>query len=196
MTSANRRRELGVVIICSLIGASAVLLAGGVTWGRVRLVVGEALPVVPVEFSGREAAPLAVALGLLGLAGAAALAATRGLVRRGVGVLLLVAGVAVAVDAVRAGGRLGALATQASPGSVAETTTSTGWSWLAVIGGVLLAGAGLASALRGGRWRAMSQRYEAPGAERATARHAAADAADPDAAWRALDRGEDPTITG
>ena len=195
MTGQDVRRELGTAILCSLGGAAAVLLAGGATWAHVRLVVGESIPVVPVELSGRTAAPLAVALGLFGLAAAAALVATRGAVRRGVGVLVLAAGVAVVIDAVRAGDRFSALAADTSPGAVADAVNVTGWSWLAVSGGILLAGAGLFTAVRGGRWRAMSQRYEAPGTRRtSSARGPGAASPDPDAAWRALDRGEDPTV--
>jgi len=194
MTTVDARRELGAAILGCLGGSIAVLLAGGLTWGRVRLVVGESLPVVPVELSGREAAPLAVALGVLGLAAAAALVATSGVVRRAVGVLLLVAGIAVVVDAIRAGDRFAALAVDTSPGALAEVTTATGWGWLAVGGGVLVTSAGLLTALRGGRWRAMSLRYEAPGAAGGPTAGGPGTAADPEVAWRALDRGEDPTL--
>jgi uncharacterized membrane protein (TIGR02234 family) len=192
---ADVRRELGLTIALCVVGAGAVLLAGELTWGRVTLVVGESLPVVVVELTGREAAPLAVALGLLGLAAAAALVATRGTLRRAVGFLVLLAGVAVIVDSVRASGRFAGLALDTSPGAVAEVTTSTGWSWLAVIGGAAMAGAGLVATVRGGRWQAMSARYEAPGSARVTTGRGSADALDTDAAWRALDRGDDPTIT-
>jgi uncharacterized membrane protein (TIGR02234 family) len=197
MTSAvDARRELGSAIAGCIVGATAVLLAGEAAWGRVQLVVGESLPVVQVELSGREAAPLAVALGLLALAAAAALVATRGVLRRVVGGLVLVVGVAIVVDALAASGRFAVLAVDTSPGSTAEVTSATGWSWLAVAGGILLVGAGLGTVLRGGRWHAMSQRYEAPGAGLSHARRPVGDPTDPDAAWRALDRGEDPTTSG
>ena len=195
MTAPDARRELAFVIVGCLAGAAAVLLAGGATWGRVQLELGEAIPPVTVELSGGDTAPLAVALGLLGLAAAAALVATKGVVRRVVGLVLALAGVAVIIDTLRAGGRLTALALDTSPGAEASATVSTPWPWLAVAGGLLLVAAGSVTASRGGRWRAMSQRYEAPGSARvAPASLPGAAAADPDAAWRALDRGEDPTV--
>lgn len=194
MTPASARRELGAVIVICLVGATAVLLASSAVWGRVRLVAGEAVPVIPVEIQGREAAPTAAALGLLGLAAVAALVATRGLLRQGVGVVLLVAGVVVGVDATRARGRFVDLALASSPGASADTVTTTGWPWLAVAGGVLLVLGGVVTGLRGGRWRPMSPRYDAPGARVPSAgTPLMAGDLDPDAAWRALDRGEDPT---
>jgi uncharacterized membrane protein (TIGR02234 family) len=65
---------------------------------------------------------------------------------------------------------------------------------LAIAAGVLGAAAGLLAVLRGAGWPAMGRRYERAGAD--TARGPARPLTDDDraqAAWTALDRGEDPT---
>jgi uncharacterized membrane protein (TIGR02234 family) len=64
-----------------------------------------------------------------------------------------------------------------------------------VVAGLLGIGAGLLAVLRGRTWPAMGRRYERPGAPVAPAA-AARPQTDEDraqAAWKALDRGDDPT---
>jgi uncharacterized membrane protein (TIGR02234 family) len=63
---------------------------------------------------------------------------------------------------------------------------------LSAVGGVLVLTAGVLVAWHGGRWGAMSARYERPagaGVEDAERSRARADAA----LWTALERGDDPT---
>ncbi len=60
-----------------------------------------------------------------------------------------------------------------------------GWRWLALAGGVGVAGAGVATVVRGPRWPAMGRRYEAPAVARRPQ--------DETDLWRAQDRGDDPT---
>lgn len=59
------------------------------------------------------------------------------------------------------------------------------WRGVVLLGAVLAALAGTMAAARGHRWTSMSRRYDAPSAERA------AHESDP---WRAMDRGDDPTL--
>ena len=180
-----------------LIGSAAVLLAGGAPWVRVRFSLADGVPVVAEDLTGRTAAPLATALGLLGLAGAVALLATRGWPRRALGGLLSLAGALVIIDSIRSLGRHPALAAEAAPAGMTASADPTAWPWLAVAGGAAIAAAGVLAVVRGGRWSAMSQRYEAPGSRRdPTASSPTGPTEDPDAAWRALDRGEDPTVSG
>jgi len=70
------------------------------------------------------------------------------------------------------------------------------WPVLAVVAGVLAIVVGLLVVLRSRSWPAMGRRYERP--EAAAAEPAAAPTAEDRAAaaWRALDRGEDPTEPG
>lgn len=190
------RRELGAALVACLLGSAAVLLAGGASWARVGFSLADGPPVVADAITGRAAAPLAVALGLLGLAAAAAMLATRGRPRRALGGLLTLAGLVVMIDSIRALGRLAALATGTAPAGMTAGADPTAGPWVAAAGGVAIIAAGILALVRGGRWNPMSQRYEAPGSPRASSPAQPATATeDPDAAWRALDRGEDPTVS-
>ncbi|MGW2545360.1 Trp biosynthesis-associated membrane protein [Kitasatospora sp. NPDC001574] len=68
----------------------------------------------------------------------------------------------------------------------------TGWPWVALAGGLLLALAGLLTLRFGRGWPAMGSRYEAPTGKAPVSRKSAA-AESPADLWKALDRGEDPT---
>jgi Na+/H+ antiporter NhaD/arsenite permease-like protein len=105
------------------------------------------------------------------------------------GAVMLLGAVVVAVT--RALGRrmAGGVVVLASLGAAYVTVTAAGgWSlWrLAVLLGAVLGGAGGAlAAAQGHRWASMSRRYDAPSGRRTDHE------SDP---WRALDRGEDPTL--
>ena len=139
------------------------------------------------------------ALGLTALAGALALFATRRLARRLVGVLLIAAGVGVAVSAFGERGASHAsrvLATKAAAKGFATRAMDAhmaSWWILAALGGVLVVLAGVATVVRSATWPGMSSRYE-NAATRATAH--AADTGSAKDLWDALDRGEDPTEAG
>jgi uncharacterized membrane protein (TIGR02234 family) len=81
-----------------------------------------------------------------------------------------------------------------TPGSTVTTAVSAAWPVLALVAGLLAVAAGLLTVLRGRTWPGMGRRYEraaatvtAAPARRQTDEDRALDA------WRALDRGEDPT---
>lgn len=195
--AAAGRRRLSVALVCCTLGAAVVLLAAGQPWARAELTAAADVPVLPVTLTGRDLAPLAAGLGLLALAAAAALVATRGLARQLLGFVVLAAGVATVVDAVLAGGRVGGAVAGRLPGASTAVSTSA-WSWVAVAGGLAVVAAGAVTARHGRGWVSMSSRYDAPAATGApaadrdrTARPARSDPQDD--AWRALDRGEDPT---
>jgi uncharacterized membrane protein (TIGR02234 family) len=99
-------------------------------------------------------------LALAVLAGAGALLATRGRARRLLGLPVVGAGAAIA---------------------------GVGWPGASIVAALVVAVAGVLTALHGGRWPALGARYEAPGAPRPREPVGAA------AQWDALDRGEDPT---
>ncbi len=185
-------RELRLSLLLVLAGATLVLFAAGRPW--IDLVVPQAppLPARTVVRTGSDLVPALSPLGLLGLAGVAALAATRGRGRVPVGLLLLGAGVAACATTVAtvSAGVTAALEDPARgvEGSLATTQGFTAWPHAALAGGLLLALGGLVVAARGGRWAALSARYDPPAAR------AARPPAGPEvAAWEALDRGEDPT---
>jgi uncharacterized membrane protein (TIGR02234 family) len=189
--SAGRRELTGAVVAAAVAGGLA-LTASGQTWARVTAERRPPLPPVTGTLSGGDAAPLVPATGLLLLAAAVALVAVSGLGRTVVGLLAAGAGAALAWSGVRvlAGGLDVAAADlpgfAAAPGH--HVHVAAGWPALAVVAGVLGLLTGVFVVLRGRSWLGMGRRYERGGA---TAPRSDADRAQ--AAWKALDRGEDPT---
>jgi len=176
-------RELRAAVLLVLAGAALVLLGAGRDWVHVVLAASPPLPPRTEARTGGDLAGGLRPLGLLGLAGVAALAGTRGRGRVVLGAVLLLAGAAACATTVSVLARGASAAVEQAPGF-------TAWPGAALLGGALLALGGLVVVARGGRWATLSARYEAPAAR------AAAPAAAPRpevAAWDALDRGEDPT---
>lgn len=192
-----RREPLLAALLCVL-GAFVVLGGAGRAW----VLVGAASPLLEsreVGVTGADLAPGLRALGLVGLAGVPALAASRGRGRQLVGLVLLLVGacvmaVVVRLELSRLG--LGGMALVSDPvreagGASGESFDLTVWSVLTAFGGLVLLLAGLLVMVRGGQWAALGRRYEAPAARE--------EVAAPDAPvaerelWEALDRGEDPT---
>lgn len=169
-----------------------MLLADGRPWARAVVAQPPLQPSV-MSVIGHSVAPLAGALGLVGLAGVVAVPATRRLGRRITGVLLVLAGAGVVAAAVQTRldlpGAVRPAIERASgvPGATAQEVRPTGWPTVSMAGGLLLCAAGALTAVRGGRWAPMSRRYDAPGARPPVA------PAEPASAWDALDRGDDPT---
>jgi uncharacterized membrane protein (TIGR02234 family) len=182
------------ILGCAL-GSAVVLFAAGATWAHVRVVpaAGAAGTIAPVgvEFGGADLAPVTASLGLVGLAGIVAVAATRRAGRVLVGVAVLAAGVGVAIAA----GRVAidpTPAIRASPTFAEVAHRDAGAAELelgldrtfapvaACLGGAVLALAGALVAVRGRAWPALGRRYQ-------TRPAAPADA------WDAVERGHDPT---
>lgn len=191
-----RREPLLAGLLC-VVGAFVVLVGVGNPWVVVEVIGSSLLPAREIDVTGGDLAPGLRALGLVGLAGVPALAATRGRGRIVVGLLLLGVGVAVVAVVLRqtAGAGLGGRAllsdaVRQAGGAEGESAAPTGWSYGTAVGGVVLALAGLLVAVRGRRWTALGRRYEAPAVAAAPA--AEGPAAERDL-WAALDRGEDPT---
>jgi uncharacterized membrane protein (TIGR02234 family) len=190
-----RKGPLLAALLC-VAGASVVLVGAGRAWVLVEVAGSPLLPDRQVAVDGTDLAPGLRALGLLGLAGVPALAASRGRGRLLVGLVVLLTGLGVlAVTTRLLISGLGdlALLTAAvrdagTPDGVA--TATTGWPVVAALGGLLLAAGGLLVMVRGPRWAALGRRYDAPAPEPAP--DAAVAVAERDL-WEALDRGEDPT---
>ncbi|SDE97838.1 trp region conserved hypothetical membrane protein [Blastococcus fimeti] len=198
--SAPGRRELTTAVLGAVLAGALALSAGGQAWAAVTAERRAPLPPVSADLSGADAAPLVPAAGLVLLAAAVALLAVRGAGRVAVGLLAAVAGGALAWSGIRAltgglddaGGDLPGL----SGATVSSTTAdvSTTWPLLVVLAGLVAAATGAFTVLRGRGWPAMGRRYErtdgAPAAAPARPRTDEDRAVD---AWKALDRGEDPT---
>lgn len=158
------------------VGAAVVLLALSQVWWH-QTSGGDGMPVVEEPVTGGEVLPFAQAGALVALAGVLAIVASRRVGRLVAGVVVLLAGLIVAVP------------TAFELGSA--------WSVVTLLGGVLIGVGGLLTALRGRHWPAMGRKYDAGGAAARAAGGSGADASgepvDADEAWRSLDRGEDPT---
>lgn len=193
------RREFGIGIAGGVVAGGLALSGAGQTWARVTGVRTPPLPPVTDALTGGQVAPLVPATGLLLLAAAVALVAVRGLGRVAVGLLMAVAGGVLVWSGLRP--LTGRLASEAaslssvghSPDVVFTTSIRHAWPVLAVVAGVLGVLTGLLVVLRGRTWPAMGRRYERPGAASAQAQRPVTAEDRATAAWRALDRGEDPT---
>ena len=196
----NARVQFGLALALQLVGAGAAVLVSTREWQTIRT-PREGLPVDVLAVSGRTLDDAPLALALVGLAGVVAILATSGWLRRGIGALVAVAGVGLIWRSATA---MGAVSTSRARSLVRDkhphvtlsdriaphVSTHSGWGVLTIGCGVVVVTAGTLIAVRGGRWAAMSARYERPGAEPDAERdRLLADRS----LWNALDRGEDPT---
>ncbi|HEY8479543.1 MAG TPA: Trp biosynthesis-associated membrane protein [Spirillospora sp.] len=201
-------RERGLAALLCAAGAGLTLLAGGRVWASVR--AEGAMTALTQNLTGGDLGGAAGALGWAGLAGLAALFATRGRARVAVGALIALLGSGVVHASVTAVQRPDVLAAARARSALLAVGADpvvdvTPWWAVSAAGGVLLAAAGLVTAVRGHRWPGMSARYERAGprpaaaAGTADAAHAHAKSSDQpgeedaSAMWKSLDRGEDPT---
>jgi uncharacterized membrane protein (TIGR02234 family) len=188
------RRELTAAVLGAVVAGGLALSAGGQSWAAVTAERGAPLPPLHGVIPGADAAPLVPAAGLVLLAAAVVLLAVRGVARMAVGLLVAMAGGVLAWSGVRAlnGGLADASTQLPGVGNVPGPVTvdvSAAWPVLAVAAGVVAVAVGLLVVLRGRGWPAMGRRYERTASE--TPPRTDEDRAQ--AAWKALDRGEDPT---
>jgi uncharacterized membrane protein (TIGR02234 family) len=196
---ARGRRELVLGVVgCALAGGLA-LSSSGQAWLRVTAVRPAPLPPVHGVLTGSAAAPLVPATGLLLLAAGLALVAVRGAGRVAVGLLAAVGGGVLIWSGLRP--LVGGLRVDAADlppgagvaGDRVDVAVSAGWPVVALVAGLLGAAAGLFVVLRGRGWPAMGRRYERAGAPATASRRPQTAEDRAQAAWKALDRGEDPT---
>jgi hypothetical protein len=171
------RRGLTTAVVACAAGAGLVLLAAARTWSTTVTVRAAPLPPERVAHTGGGLTPWLPAVALVGLAGAGALLATRGVVRRAVGVLLLLVGLGLAAG--------GAARFHLASGG------GRGWPVLVVVGGLVVAWSGYRTLRDSAAWPAMGSRYER--ADRAAPKRGAQDRGDA-GVWDDIDRGVDPTI--
>ena len=181
------RRGLVAAVVALLVGGGLAVVAAQATW----LTISSG--VVDLGVKGSDAVSVVVPLALLALAGVVGLVATRGVLRRVVGALLVLCGAglvwgAVAVLADPHGVVPSVLRAQSVDPRLADaaTVSVTGiWPVLVAVGGLLVVGAGGLALAVSRSWPAMGARYEAPAGAVRPGRPL-----DP---WTALDRGVDPT---
>lgn len=187
-----QRREMAAVLGAATLAGVLILFAASRSW--LTVTVGRRPPFGPlrVELTGRAQYPALTGLAVVALLCVLLVLVTGGLLRRVLGVLLVLAGSWAAGYAggglaapgpARLAGLLGDRLAQSS--GLTELHRHPFWAGLTLLAAVLLVLCGLALAARASRWQlGMSARYAAPAA--------AAESTDP---WRRLDRGEDPTVS-
>lgn len=186
--SGSRLARKPVVLLLSVVGALAVLVASRLTWvtGRVVGVAGE----IPARVTGSDAAPGLVGLALVGLAAAVA-AVTSGRVGRMIaaGALVLVP-VVIAGLAIRVGADPGAvlLSSAAEGSAVTGGASPTGWVLAGGLAGSPFALAGLAVLRAGRRWSALGESPDGARSETSATTRTRSD-------WDRVSEGEDPTTT-
>lgn len=124
------KRQYGYALLTGAVGAGLVLLALRAQWAQAVFTPQKPLTAEVVTVSGNDLVPLAGGLALAALAGLIAVIATRGVVRRAVGVLLALFGAgagAAVLTTVTAATVLSVAAGQvASPESAALSGTAAG----------------------------------------------------------------------
>ena len=158
---------------------------GAVALGALVALVAAGQPRVSTGLAGEQVAgadtPVAGALSLVALAGAAAVLLLQSRARRVVGGTLTVVAVGIVTAFLAPDESFTDGVFTGSPDDI-EVARSV-WAWLGMSGGLLVAIGALGVAVRAGRWPEPRRRYEsaAPHGDRTS---------DP---WDAIDRGEDPT---
>jgi uncharacterized membrane protein (TIGR02234 family) len=193
----KRYREFALALGLDVVGAGLALLFALREWQTVSTARAGRAPDV-LGLSGRTVDSASTAIALVALAGVVAVLATRGVLRRLVGALILLAGAGLVWRAATALSPVGAARARALVRDRHETVSTAGvaphvevhaiWPVLSLLCGVVVLASGALIARRGHRWQVMSARYEAaPAAAGDDQAKAAA------TLWRALDEGHDPT---
>jgi uncharacterized membrane protein (TIGR02234 family) len=165
-------------LLLDLLGAAFALVFATRTWQTITVSREAPLRPLSLDLTGRKIDALPTALALVALAGVVAVLATRGVWRRAVGVLLVLAGAGVVASAVAHRGGVSATRAQdllqaalPSVGPANDTigigAVSAAWWVLTLLSGVLIALAGVLVAVRGNRWAGMSAKYDRPAAAEA-----------------------------
>lgn len=184
---------LGLGVAAGILAA----VAGNRTWVVDTSLPAGSDPLGAVAEAGEM--PLALALSLVVLACWGVILVTRGVFRRGVAVLSVLASAGLLATVVVGSLTLPDQVVAAFPEGARRTTDvniteTTGWFWAAAVAAVLSLAAAAAAVRWVGHWPEMGSRYDAPG----SAEENRADAAsDEDQAsldlWKSIDEGRDPT---
>ncbi|KQP55530.1 Trp biosynthesis-associated membrane protein [Agreia sp. Leaf283] len=164
-------RLKGLMILGVLVVSALVFLAWSQSWGTLT-VTGDGASGRALDVPGATAAPALAALGLAGLASAAALAIAGPVIRIVLGVLQVLLGASIVlsgtgplVDPVSAGAPVVTAATGVagteSIKAIARSEAVTAWPVVAILLGALLAVLGIAVAATTTRWPASGRRYQA-----------------------------------
>jgi uncharacterized membrane protein (TIGR02234 family) len=182
-----RRSPAGAFIACA-VGGLIVLLAAGRQWARATVSNVAGGGSSKLSATGHVVAPSLPALAFALLALAAAILASKRLMRRIVGVVIVFIAAATIGVSVAAQGDVSDALEHREVGvqGLAVHASANGWWVVAMVGGLLALVAGIMTVVRAAQWSAMGAKYDAPSAPAPTKDPATV-------AWDALDRGEDPT---
>jgi uncharacterized membrane protein (TIGR02234 family) len=193
----RRYGPFALALLLDLVGGGAALLASARAWQTVTTPRPAPLHDDVLDLSGRTVDAAPTALALVALAAVVAVLATRGVARRIVGAVVVLAGLGLVWRAVASAGAVSTARARALVGErhttvdvsrvVPHVATHAASPVLTAACGVLVAVSGALVVWRGHRWLVMSARYEGQQAQPADPAKAAA------LLWSALDRGEDPT---
>jgi uncharacterized membrane protein (TIGR02234 family) len=171
-----------------LLGGLLGLIAGAQPWWKAS--GGGA----SVSFTGSQASGgLTWALAAVVLAGVLLALVLRARGRRVVAVVIALAGIGMAVaGALQQRPTNDGVRSRLAQVSLVDTfaLTVTAWPWAYALAGVLVMGGAILMLVRAGRWPVRTARFD-----RAAVGAASDLADDPTGAWRALDAGEDPTVS-
>ena len=188
------RRGYIVGLSAMLVGSALAWWSASATWVLVeRSLLGDSTSsemtdvqaVGLLGVSGGSVVSIAAAAPIIGFAGLAGVIGSRGWLRRIVGVVVAIAGIALCASAVRFLSMM--TVGSPTPGGVSGSgdqnvvTVSTVWPVVAMVAGLLLLVSGLLTTAVGHRWPILGAGYERKSAQ-------------PRDAWEALDAGLDPTV--
>ncbi|HEY3737201.1 MAG TPA: Trp biosynthesis-associated membrane protein [Jatrophihabitans sp.] len=196
----RQRGEFAGALVLLVAGAALALLFASFTWETLSVSREAPLGNLVLHVSGRQVDAAPTALALVALAGVVAVLATRGIWRRGIGVIVALDGLALiwrAATASLSTDRAWAIIVEKLPSvgpandSFGSSGSSGAWSAVTAACGVLVLLAGVTTAWRGAAWAGMSARYSRTPdpIEDAAAAQAKANAS----LWNSLEHGDDPT---
>ncbi|MBV9487717.1 MAG: Trp biosynthesis-associated membrane protein [Solirubrobacterales bacterium] len=182
------RSPAAAIVVC-LVGGLLVFLTSGRVWARAtapNVTGGDGSATLSV--TGHQVAASIPATGIALMALALAILAASGMMRRLVGGVTVLLGVAAVGVAIAARGNVSKALEDREVGAtgLAVHASANGWWVVTLVGGLLALAAGLLAIRYAPAWSGMAERYDAPGATQPKRDPAAV-------AWDALDRGEDPT---
>jgi uncharacterized membrane protein (TIGR02234 family) len=194
--TAVGRLTFAAALLGLIIGGALALFASGRSWQTVTAHRARPLADDVLDVTGRTLHPAVSGFAVVALAGVVGILASRGIARRIIGAVLVIAGGIVCWDAVTA---LRAISSEHARSVLRDAQSGVGldagravtvavhpvWPVLAALGGLLIVLAGALTIGCGSAWTGLSGRYEHP-APAAGPQHDAR-------LWSALDRGIDPT---
>ena len=189
------RRTFGPVVLLGVASAGLAALAGSRAWVGFDVVEdagsgsGAYSSTIGITLNALPEAPLVAALAFVVLASWGVLLVTRGRVRRGMAMLVVVASAGMLIAVV--------VAFVTGPDSLRETLAEiqvpidvhrTAWPWVGVAASLVALVAAVLAWRLVPTWPEMGSRYDAPGSTPPPREETSLDL------WRALDHGRDPTL--